>query len=246
MATTSTSAHGAPAAAYRYAHTWEWHRLGAEGKAANVVALCSGIPHASILEIGAGDGAVLARLAELGFGSELHALEVSASGVAVTRARGIAGLAEARLFDGVDVPFPDGRFDLAVLSHVVEHADDPRQLLREAARVARSVFVEVPLEDTWRLPRDFAPDAVGHINFYSRKGLRRFVQTCGLEVFAERVVNPPLATYQHRAPRTGSGRYWTKQIALWLAPALATHLFTYHGSLLCRRPAPASRPAADL
>ena len=84
----------------------------------------------------------------------------------------------------------DARFDLAVLSHVLEHAEHPRRLLAEASRVARVLFVEVPLEDTWRLARDFTPDAVGHINFYSMASLRRLVQSCGLEVLDERVVPP--------------------------------------------------------
>ncbi len=51
-------------------------------------------------------------------------------------------------------------------SHVVEH---PRTLLHEARRVARHVFVEVPLEHNLRLPRDFAADDLGHINAYTRK-----------------------------------------------------------------------------
>ena len=113
------------------------------------------VPHASLLEIGAGEGALLARLAELGFASALHAAEISESGVQAIRARGIPGLIDCRRFDGETLPWADASFDLAVLSHVLEHAEHPRRLLAEATRVARAVFVEVPLEDTWRLPRDF-------------------------------------------------------------------------------------------
>jgi hypothetical protein len=100
------------------------------------------------------------------------------------------------------------------------------------------VLVEVPLEDTWRLPRDFVPDAVGHINFWCAKSLRRFVQSSGLEVRAERVTNPSRNTYAARPgrPAAASLRYATKQVLLQLAPGLAGSLFTYHGVLLCRRP----------
>jgi hypothetical protein len=66
----------------------------------------------------------------------------------------------------------------------VEH---PRQLIYEASRVARRVFIEVPLEDTARLPRDFVLDPVGHINFYSMKSIRRLAQSCDLRVTHERI-----------------------------------------------------------
>jgi SAM-dependent methyltransferase len=213
----------------------EWRRLGALAKAENAVALCAAVPHASVLEIGAGEGALLARLAELGFAPALSAAEISESGVSAIRGRGIPGLVDCRRFDGETLPWPDASFDLAILSHVLEHAEHPRRLLVEAARVARSVFVEVPLEDTLRLPRDFTPDAVGHINFFHRRSLRRFVQTCGLEVTAERVATPAREAMVFRSGWRGALAHAVKQLALRLAPALATRLFTYHGALLCRR-----------
>jgi SAM-dependent methyltransferase len=213
----------------------EWRRLGALAKAENVVSLCTPVPHASLLEIGAGEGALLARLAELGFGSALHAAEISESAVAAIRTRGIPGLIDCRRFDGETLPWPDASFDLAVLSHVLEHAEHPRRLVAEAARIARTVFVEVPLEDTWRLPRDFRPDPVGHINFFDRKSLRRFVQTCGLEVLAERVASPGREAMVFRSGRRGALAHALKCLGLRLAPALATRLATYHGALLCRR-----------
>jgi SAM-dependent methyltransferase len=213
----------------------EWRRLGALAKAENVLALCGGIPHESVLEIGAGEGALLARLAELGFGRWLHAAEISDSGVREIRARGIEGLSACERFDGESLPWPDGSFDLAVLSHVLEHAEHPRQLLAEAARVARAIFVEVPLEDTWRLPRDFRPDGVGHINFFSPRSLRRFVQTCGLEVLAATVAVPSREAMVFRSGARGALAWGAKTLALRAAPALATRLSTYHGALLCRR-----------
>ena len=216
----------------------EWRRLGALAKAQNVLALCAAHPHASVLEIGAGEGALLARLAELGFGERLHAAEISSSGARAIRARGISKLGLLVRFDGETLPFGDARFDLAVLSHVVEHAEHPRRLLAEAARVARRVFVEVPLEDTWRLPRHFTADAVGHINFFSRRSLRRFVQTCGLEVLAEHVGLPAREAVVWRSGLRAAIGYELKRLALHTAPGLAARVFTYLGALVCRRLAP--------
>ena len=50
-------------------------------------------------------------------------------------------------YDGSEVPAEDGAYDLAILSHVLEHVPVPGPLLAEAARVAHEVIVEVPLED---------------------------------------------------------------------------------------------------
>lgn len=213
----------------------EWRRLGAVDKAANIVALCQSLPHESILEIGAGDGSVLSRLSDLGFGAKLFAVEISPSGVEVIQRRQIPRLAECRLFDGAHIPYDSGAFDLAVLSHVVEHAEHPRQLLYEAARVARHVFVEVPLEDISRRPEDYHPDRVGHINFFSRRTIRWLVQSCELRVLAQVTTNPSKGTYVHEGGRRGLLQYHVKRLLLNYAPRLAVKHFCYHESLVAAR-----------
>lgn len=212
----------------------EWARVGALAKVANLAALCGDIPHDSLLEIGCGEGSLLQRVAEIGFARELHALDVSERSIEAVRGRGIPGLAAAEVFDGSTLPCADDRFDLVVLSHVVEHVEHPRQLLYEAARVGRHVFVEVPLEDHWRLPRDFALDTTGHINFFHPKSARRLLQSCELEVLGECVTTPAREGYAHQGGRAGVGRWWVKELLLRAAPRLAPRLSTYHGAFLCR------------
>ncbi|MFO1490961.1 MAG: class I SAM-dependent methyltransferase [Kiritimatiellia bacterium] len=216
----------------------EWRRLGAVGKADNIVRVCAGRPVESVLDIGCGDGAVIARLEETGFGKTFSAVDISSSGIATLKARGLKRLVSAEVFDGSRLPQAGQGVDLAILSHVVEHLEHPRQLLNEAARVARWVVVEVPLEDTWRHPRDYRPSPVGHINFYSRANLRRLVQTCGLEVVCERISNPPLAVYRHMNRTTGPLAWAVKQSLLAVLGPLATRLTCYHYTVLCRRPGP--------
>ncbi len=213
----------------------EWRRLCAVDKAANVVSLCAGLPHATVLEIGAGDGSVLARLAELGFGKALHALEVSEKALEAIRQQRIPGLIECRLFDGYALPHEAAAFDLVILSHVLEHVEYPRRLLYEASRVGRYVFVEVPLEDTLRLGRDYVPDTVGHINVYSPLTIRWLIQTCGLAVSRQIVTNPSRATARYLGGSHGVARWLVKSAALRLWPGAATRLFTFHSALLCTR-----------
>ncbi|QDU85943.1 Malonyl-[acyl-carrier protein] O-methyltransferase [Planctomycetes bacterium Pla163] len=72
-----------------------------------------------VLDVGCGSGDLLARYAELGWSA--HGIEVSPHGCEVARAKGL----EVHQGDVFDAPFPTGRFDLIILSHVVEHVLDP-------------------------------------------------------------------------------------------------------------------------
>lgn len=210
-----------------------WRRLGAEDKAANIIRLCSDVPHARILEVGAGDGAILQRLGELEFGIALYGIEIVPNAVEQIKALRIPTLAEARQFDGYTIPYPDNHFDLVILSHVVEHLEYPRRLLYEARRVAKHIYVEVPLEDTVRLPLDFTFTSTGHINFYSYKTFRRLVQSADLTVLAQNTYNPAKAVLVYRYGSKGALQYTLRQVALKLFPRLAKRIFTYHSGILC-------------
>jgi len=214
----------------------EWRRLGAVDKAENIVELCGDHLHRTILEIGCGEGAILGRLSSLKFGDSLFALESSRTGVEATRKRAIPQLVDCKLFDGYAIPYPDGEFDLAILSHVVEHLEHPRTMIYEAARVAKVIFVEVPLEDTIRMANDYVFDTVGHINFYSPKTIRRLLQTCDLEVIKQRITCGSRPSYQYRlGPVRGLLTHSVKDSLLRCSPYVAPRLFTYNCSLLCSK-----------
>lgn len=213
----------------------EWRRLSAIGKAKNIVSLCSDLPHSSILEIGAGEGSILNRLSELKFGKELYALEISPSGVETIKKKSISQLVECKIFDGYLIPYDNKRFDIAILSHVVEHVEHPRQLLYEASRVAKYIFIEVPLEDTIRLPRDYTFNEVGHINFYSPKTIRQLIQSCNLRVLRQITANPPREAYTYQKGSKGLINYYIKQALIKTLPNVATRLFTFHGALVCEK-----------
>jgi ubiquinone/menaquinone biosynthesis C-methylase UbiE len=213
----------------------EWRRLGALDKARNIQSLCADIRHRKVLEIGAGEGSILQVLSDEGFAESLYALEISESAVRVIRERNLAALQECRLFDGYAVPYGDKEFDLVILSHVLEHLEYPRRLLYEAARVAHHVFIEVPLEDTSRQKADFVFDAVGHINDFSMRSIRRFVQSCRMRVISQRTTNNSLPVYIFQFGKCGGlARYVIKRTLLRLVPGLASRVYTYNSSLLCR------------
>jgi SAM-dependent methyltransferase len=213
----------------------EWRRLGGIDKCGNILSLCAQIPHATILEIGCGDGAILQRLAQIGFGSQFTGLEISSSAVRKVQGKQIPNC-EVHLFDGYELPFSGKQFDLAVLSHVLEHVEYPRRLIHNAAHVAGNVFIEVPLEDNRRMPRDFIFDRVGHINFFNPRTIRALVQSCGMTVMGEYLCHSSRPVYIFRKGRLrGSLSFWFKEAILRAAPSLGTQAMTYHYALSYRK-----------
>jgi len=213
----------------------DWRSLGAVDKVANIVDLCSAIPHSRILDIGSGEGAILKQLSDVRFGETLYSLEISQSAVTTIVQRAIPGLKECQLFDGYHIPYGDRKFDLAILSHVLEHVEHPRKLLQETSRVADYIFIEVPLEDTFRMKPDYIFDSVGHINFYSRKTIRRLIQTCDLQILFQVTTHSSPPMYAYHSGRKGILKYAVKELLLRASEHLACRLFTYHSSIVCTR-----------
>jgi len=82
----------------------------------------------SILDVGAGDGRVGARVAELVGATEVYGVDVQIHAEPQF---------EVERFDGQHLPFADGAFDAVMLSDVLHHAERAGPLLEEAMRVAR-------------------------------------------------------------------------------------------------------------
>ncbi len=221
---------------YEDGRQYEWRDLGARYKAANVISLWSsneGVGAPNVVEIGCGDGAIIHELACQGFGESYVGYEVSESGIVQARERTYAKPAQFLLFDGAHLPGEDKSFDLAILSHVLEHVEEPRQLLKEAARIAKYVCVEVPLELQIRTRRDFRWTSVGHINLYNPVVIRHLVQSTGLRVLGERLTCPGRSVFTYQRPGLRGVVHWAvKATLLKVAPFVAWRMFTYHGSLL--------------
>ena len=164
----------------------EWRLVGAEGKADHIVDLCmrNGIVPSSLLEVGAGDGAILAWLGKKSFCKVMHAVEISQSGVQVILNQRIPGLVSCQTFDGYSLPFKDDSLDLVILSHVLEHVEYERALLREVARVSKYQVIEIPM-DFAGLENDhfcILGPSYGHINAHSPASLRFLLSTENLVV----------------------------------------------------------------
>lgn len=221
-----------------------WRQLSARGKADHAMELCerAGLSPSSVAEIGCGDGALLAELGARGLSGELHGFEVSEEAAQIARSRGVPGLAEVTVYDGASLPAPDGAFDLAILSHVLEHVPDPASLLHEAARVARAVLVEVPLEanlSARRTSKRSGAAEIGHLQALDRSAVHVMAAAAGLQVQQELADPLPIEVHTffassraQRARAAAKGR--VRRAVFAVAPGVAERVFTLHYACLCR------------
>jgi SAM-dependent methyltransferase len=229
------------AAAHGYG---EWRTLGARTKADHVIALCdrAALRPERLVEIGCGAGSLLAELAARGVAAQLDGFDLSAPAIEIARSHGIPGV-RVEVFDGARVPAADGAYDLAVLSHVLEHVPEPHALLAEAARVAPWVLVEVPLEanrSAARPAKRAEAARIGHIHFFDRAAVRALCGSAGLEIRAE--LADPLGLEHLAFGATGAkarlraGVKAAVRRAAWrVAPRAAERAFTVHYACLATR-----------
>lgn len=230
-----------PAAARGYG---EWRALGARTKADHIVALLdrSGVRPERLVEIGCGAGSLLAELAGRGVAPRLDGFDLSTAAIEIARGHGLAGV-RFEVYDGARLPVADGAYDVAVLSHVVEHVPAPGALLAEAARVARWVVVEVPLErnrSAARPAKRAEAARIGHIQFFDRAAIRALCAAAGLDVRAE--LADPLGFAHHafgaigaRARLRAAAKAGVRRMAWRLAPRAAERAFTVHYACLAGR-----------
>jgi ubiquinone/menaquinone biosynthesis C-methylase UbiE len=184
----------------KYTEASVWFKLAAKDKADHIVSLCkrNGIAPEKVLEIGAGGGAILACLDQLGFAPELHALEISRSGIAVIREQKLPSVKSVTLFDGYTTPFRDQEFDLVILSHVIEHVEYERLLLREMQRISRYQVIEIPLDFHEAVDTQWLHyNSYGHINIYNPTLLRFLLATERFQVVDDIAALYSLEVTQH-------------------------------------------------
>jgi SAM-dependent methyltransferase len=150
-------------------------------------------PGPEVLDAGAGQGTLSAKLAALGF--QVTSSDASPTAVAVLREHAPGPVIEA---DVTSLPFESQSFDAAVLGEVLEHVEDDRGALEEVARVLRprGVFaLSVPAN-----PKLYGGSDVwaGHVRRYTRPALIDACTSAGFVV--ERCLGWgfPVARLYHR------------------------------------------------
>jgi methionine biosynthesis protein MetW len=120
----------------------------------DLAAVADAVPAgARVLDIGCGDGALLAYLRD-SKGVDARGIDVSAANVASAVARGLSvvqGDADADLGD-----YPDAAFDMVILSDALQAMRSPATVLGELVRIGRRAVVSFPNFGHWRVRASLA------------------------------------------------------------------------------------------
>ncbi len=105
-------------------------------------------PGARVLDVGCGDGALLAALRD-GHGVDARGLELDAANVAAAVARGLSVVQGDADHDLAD--YPAASFDYAILSQTLQTTRAPHLVLDELLRIGTRAFVSFPNFAHWRV-----------------------------------------------------------------------------------------------
>jgi len=103
-------------------------------------------PSTRVLDLGCGEGELLAWLAE-NKGVEGRGVEINSSKVQRAIARGVSAY-QGDIDEGL-AGYPDGAFDYVILSQTLQETRRPLQVLREMLRVGRRAIVAFPNFGHW-------------------------------------------------------------------------------------------------
>lgn len=150
-------------------------------------------PDESVIDVGCNDGSVLSTIKA----KKRVGIDYDPSVIARGQARGL------NLIIANALEFDTSGFDVAILSHVLEHIDDPKDLLR-SIKAAR-IYVEVP-DFEWSLnnrvrelrSRPLLYSDADHVFEFTRAELESMFERCGLSIDTSEF-------------RRGVMRYWVRK-----------------------------------
>lgn len=123
-----------------------------------------GISKKRVLDIGCGDGSLLARLEGANKGTKLYGVDISDKILESAR-KNVPG-ATFKKSSAEKLDLPDSSFDISISTEVIEHVPQWENVIQEAARVTApggTVLISVPVASWYRI---FKFRILGHKPYY--------------------------------------------------------------------------------
>jgi SAM-dependent methyltransferase len=152
-----------------------------------------GVPGGRLLEVGCGEGWLLAAADAAGY--DVHGLDFSDDGLQRFHPHLASRVSFGDAFENLERLIDDGaRFDVVAMEHVLEHVLDPEALVARLPRLIApggALVVTVPNDfsplqqlarETGVIDRDFWVAPPQHLNYFDAPSLRRFLQRLGFAV----------------------------------------------------------------
>jgi 2-polyprenyl-3-methyl-5-hydroxy-6-metoxy-1,4-benzoquinol methylase len=159
-------------------HKWnDMRRFGPTGRHLRriITRMIGGLDYASVLDVGCGQGSLLATLMPLNPSARYAGVDFSEKALAVAQRR--APTAEFATLDLTAGPL-DRRFDLVLCTDVVEHIEDDRSAIANLAAMTGRYLLVSTLQGRMR-PYE---TLVGHYRNYAHGELQAKIEACGLKV----------------------------------------------------------------
>jgi hypothetical protein len=242
-----------------YAHIYKneleqeitWLQIGASEKVNSIELLLkqTGISPVSAIELGCGPGAVIVECQRRGLASQFTAVDYSEEALSYLASTAPDVRCIAADITDPRVHFP-GEFDVVILSHVLEHLEDPGSFLQSVISKIHfdHLIAEIPLEDLWasrvkNIFRDRERNPAGHVQFFTQASFRRLITSVGLEIEDKRIYVPSMSCASIDFLSTKNGvspgrRMFNKAIGVYLPRVfgpLWTRLYYAHMAVICRR-----------
>lgn len=155
---------------------------------ARVISLVANERPARVLEVGCGQGWLLAGLADALPDADLAGMDIRPE--AIRFARTLVPSARCSVGDAHALEHSDDSFDVVVCSEVLEHVEEPAVVLAELERVCSGTLViSVPWEPWFWLANlvrgkylGSLGNCPGHVHHWSARGFRRMLGSEGREV----------------------------------------------------------------
>lgn len=170
----------------------EWLRRGAHEKVNSIQQLLSTLSTRprTMIEMGCGTGAVITECQRRNLADEYAAVDYSPDAMDYV-CRHTHGI-DAFVADITDPHSLPQAYDVVILSHVLEHLEQPLGFLEALQKIDyRYLIAEVPLEDLLAarikaLFRDRRRNTAGHVQFFTAASFTRLLESAGMKVLTTR------------------------------------------------------------